>query len=429
KENREIVKRIISTSFIVYIVIALIVVIAGNIFAFFASKIFSVPTPYIQSVYYIISIISVLLGLQLVLRSIASIFFAHQRQFLSNTLSFVLNLSNIAFTVFFVCLSYGLWSFVYSQIIVFVFNTILNIYFFRKYYNYVSIDFKSFDFVLLKQMFSYGFALFLTGVAVQIIFQTDRIIIGSFVSLTAVSIYSFTAKIPELSSQLFWKISDNAFPALVELSKKENAASAIRITHDKIMQLTLSLTTSFFWITLLISYPFINLWVGKQYYSGMGFIALVAYLYLIQLTFIHITSLCLNGFGIAKRISIIALIEAGINLSLSIFFVKWYGIKGVIIATIIGGALTSFWYIPYLAIKHFGANILSYSVSVLKPIIICSVFDLILYIIYKDKFYNINSWTSLIIYTFIISILCLTPVIIINKYLFLELKNKIFSKK
>jgi O-antigen/teichoic acid export membrane protein len=428
-ENRTKVKRIISTAFIVYTFIAICIIIIGNIFAPYAAEIFHTPAKYLQSVRYIISVLSVVLGLQIILRSITGIFFAHQKQILFNTLSFVLNLSNTILTIIFVCLGYGLWSFAYCQIIVFILNAALSLYFLNKYYSYIRINIKDFDFPLIKEMFSYGFALFLIGIAVQIIFQTDRIIIGSFVSLTAVSIYSFTTKIPELSSQVLWKISDNSFPALVELSKKENAGSFMKISHDKIMLLTLSLTTTFFWVVILTSYPFIKLWVGEQYFPGLTFTVLVAYLYLIQLTFIHVTSICLNGFGIAGRISVMALVEAAINLSLSIYLVKIYGINGVIIATIIGGVLTSFWYVPYLSIKYFGGNIMSYLLPLLKPLVICSIFDGILYYLFRNIFHDINNWFLLVFYTIGISIVYIVPVFILNKSLLMELKSKIFPGK
>ncbi|QEM10522.1 oligosaccharide flippase family protein [Mucilaginibacter rubeus] len=427
-ENREIIKKIISTAVIVYGIIALIIMLSGNIFAPFAAKLFNAPAKYTNTVHQIVSVLSILLGFQLILRALTAIFFAHQRQTLFNTLSFILNFANTVLTVIFVCLGYDLWSFVYSQVIVFLLSSILNIYQLRKHYPYIRINIRQFDLALVKDMFSYGFSLFLVGIAVQVIFQTDRIIIGTFVSLTAVSVYSFTTKLPELSSQVIWKISDNSFPALVELSKQKNSGGALKNTHDRIMQLTLSFTTTIFWILILTSFPFIKLWVGNEYYAGMSFTASVAYLYLIQLTFIHVTSVCLNGVGVARSISVMALIEAAINLSLSIFLVKEYGLNGVIIGTIVGGILTSFWYIPYLSVKYLGGTALSYLKTLLKPILLCSAFDGLLYYLFKQKFYVINSWLLLILYTLLISILFLIPVVLINKSLFRDLMKKIFAK-
>lgn len=429
KENRELIQKIISTAVVVYGFIAIIVIIGGNVFAPFAAKVFNAPANYIQTVNHIVSALSILLGFQLIQRAITAIFFAHQRQILHNTLSFILNIGNTILTIIFISQGYGLWGFVYSQIVMFILSSLANIYFFNKYYSYVSINVKKFDWPLVKDMFSYGFSLFLIGIAVQVVFQTDRIIIGSFVSLTAVSIYSFTTKIPELTSQVIWKVSDNSFPAMVELSQKEDGKIFLRSSHNKIMKLTISFTSTLFWIIVLTSYPFIKLWVGSEYYAGTRFTIFVAYLYLIQLTFIHVTSVCLNSLGIAKKISAMALVEAAINLTLSLILVKRYGIEGVIIATIIGSVLTSFWYVPYLAVKHFSGNMFSYILTLLKPVLICSVFDGIFYLLLKNKFHNINSWFTLAVDTLVISLLCMVPVVVLNRLVFSELKGMFFNRR
>lgn len=428
-ENRILINRIISSSIIVYIGIAAIIVLTGVILAPYAYTLFHVQAKFNTEIRLVISIISVILGLQVILRAVTGIFFAHQRQLLSNSISFFINISNTIFIIIFVCLGYGLWSFIYSQMIVLVLNSVLSIYMLLKYYPYISISFKAFDWSLIKGMFSYGFALFLTGIAVQIIFQTDRVIIGSFVSLTAVAIYSFAARLPELSSQLVWKIIDNAFPGLIELSKKSDGIKLMRSTHNKIMGITLAFTTTLFWVVVLVSYPFIKLWVGEKFYAGADFIILVSYLYMVQLTFIHVTSICLNGMGIVRKLTVSALIEAAINLGLSLYLVSIYGIKGVIIATVAGGMLTSFWFIPYLAIRHLGATFYSYVFSVLKPVIVCSIFDYCIYLAVNKTFHNLNSWFLMIIYTAMVSLVFLLPVYFLNKRTILEVKDMFYLKK
>jgi O-antigen/teichoic acid export membrane protein len=425
-ENKETLKRIISTSLIVYTLLAFFMIISGNIFAPFAAKIFSAPIKYAQSVRYIVSIISVLLGLQLILRAIGGIFFAHQRQFLSNTLSFVLSLSNMLLTIVFVCLGYGLWSFAYSQIITFVFNAILNIYFFKKYYPYIEFKLKYYDHMLLKEMLSYGFSLFIITISVQVIFQTDRILVGSFISLTAVTIYSICTKVPELVTQFLWKITDNSFPGIVEVSAKDDE-SFVKI-HDKLMKITISLSTITFWYLLIASYPFISLWVGAKYYAGNFFILTVAYLYLIQHTFIHVTAMCLNAAGIAKRIAFMYFLEAVLNIIFSVILIKRFQIQGVILGTLISGLITSVWFIPYLAIKYMKSNFIKYVSSILKPLLISSVSGFVLYEIFGNLFLNIHSWLMLIVYSFVFMIASLFPILYVNKDFFRSLKLKLTQK-
>lgn len=419
-ENKELIKRILSTCLIVYIFIAVIVIIAGNIFGLFAARIFNISSKY--NIQGIISIISIVFGLQIILRAIAGIFFAHQRQLLSNTLSFILNISSILTVIIFVTLGYGLWSFVYSTIICFILNVTLNIFFFRKYYPFVEFKIKYYDNSLLKEMFSYGFSLFIIGIAAQIIFQTDRILIGYFVSLVAVSIYSITTKIPELMTQFLWKITDNAFPGIIEAVKSDSKSFAK--IHDNLMRITISLSTVGFWFILVASYPFIKLWVGKNYYAGNFFLISVVYLYFIQHTFIHVTSMCLSAAGIVKRISIIYITEALINIVISIILVKRYNIMGVVYGTIISGLITSVWFTPAIAIKYMNSNVITYIISILKPILLSSFPGIILYFMFNNLFAGINNWFTLIFYSIIFLSASMLPIVYINRSLLKSFSNK-----
>jgi O-antigen/teichoic acid export membrane protein len=420
--NKEGLKRIISTSLIAYTFLAAVIMIVGNIFAPFAVSLFNAPMKYSSGIQSIISIISVLIGLQLILRAIGGIFFAHQRQLLSNTLSFVLNLCSVCLTILFVCFGYGLWSFAYSQIITFVINAVLNIYFFKKYYSYIEFKVQYFDRGLLKELISYGFSSFIMVFSVQIIFQTDRILIGYFISLTAVSIYSLSTKIPELLTQFLWKITDNSFPAIVEVSNKD--AESFMGIHNKLMTITISLSTVTFWYILLASHSFISLWVGEKYYAGFFFIFIATYLYLIQHTFIHVSAMCLSAAGMAKKMAFMYLLEAVLNLTLSILLIKHFQLAGVIFGTIISGLLTTVWYIPYLLIKYSQSNIFVYLSSIVKPVFIVSIVDIVLYELLKVKFYNINNWLTLILYSALFLLVSLIPILLLNRVLIRSLKIK-----
>lgn len=427
EEAKHKIQKIISTSFVVYALMGVIVVIVGSIFAPFAAEIFEVPVGFSESVHTIIVALSFLVGFQFLLRAVSGIFFAHQKQFLSNSLSFALNISNILFTVLFVYMGFELWSFVFAQVLVFIFNTILTLYFFKKHYGYVKFRTIDFEFSLLKEMFSYGFYLFIIGVAVQIVFQTDRVIIGSVISLSAVSVYALTSKLPEMTSQLIWKITDNSFPGMVELSKGSEI-NPFRKVHDKLMGLTLSLSTTAFWIIAVITAPFINLWIGEGFFAGQNFVFLIAYLYLIQLTFIHVSSMCLNGAGIAKQLSLMSIVEAALNLTISIFLAKQMGLKGVLIGTIAAGIMTSFWYVPYLTSKFMKISIKEYLISLLKPILFCSIFDVLVYFLFKNIFSQISSWFYLILYSVIFSLLVAVPMVWYNWAFIKDIKSKLFAK-
>jgi hypothetical protein len=61
----------------------------------------------------------------------------------------------------------------------------------------------------------------------------------------------------------------------------------------------------------------------------------------------------LSASLMARPLAIIRIIEAALNLSLSLLLTLRFGLVGVVISTAIGGALTSCWCLPRLVARYF----------------------------------------------------------------------------
>lgn len=91
---------------------------------------------------------------------------------------------------------------------------------------------------------------------------------------------------------------------------------------------------------------FIGLWIGKVYLTDQ--LTLILFLILVYTSTLRqsyeLTKTALGRFKETKKI---ATIQAILNVVLSMIFVQLYGIKGVLIGTILAFLLTDFWYYPY----------------------------------------------------------------------------------
>jgi O-antigen/teichoic acid export membrane protein len=90
---------------------------------------------------------------------------------------------------------------------------------------------------------------------------------------------------------------------------------------------------------------FITLWIGKAYLTDaltLILILILVYVSTMRQSF-ELTKTALGKFKETKRI---AVIQAALNLSLSLLLVTPLGMKGVILGTIISFFLTDFWYYP-----------------------------------------------------------------------------------
>jgi O-antigen/teichoic acid export membrane protein len=359
------INKIISTSFFTYSLLGVVVIVIGFCFAPFMPQYFEMQSALAAIAIPITLTLSIFVGLQFPLKVFSSIFYAHQRQLLSNTIGFSITLLNTLLPVVLLYLGQGLWSFVYTNIACSLIYIIATFMLMRNYYPFLRISRIFFSKALLKQLFNFGFFLFLNSIAVQVVFFTDRFFIGALVSLSAVAMYSITAKAPELAREFIFRVTDNAYPAIVEINHKQGE-DRLKLIHQKLLLITVCCSGIAFWYIYIANKWFINLWVGENFFAGTT-IMFLTLLLMLQHTILHVSASCLQSAGIVKGFSVVSIIEAIINIILTLILGKLLGIKGILLATLIAGGLTTVWYVPYTALRHMKISLTEY---LLKPLII-----------------------------------------------------------
>lgn len=354
EQTQQTINRIMSTSFFVATFFGLVITVFGFFFAPFVPALFDLRPDLAGPAVPIVFTLSLMVGAQFMQRGLGGIFFAHHRQVLIGTTGFVITTLGIVITVGLLALGVGLWSFVYANIFQVVSNLLVQVLLLRRYYPHLRIAPRFYDRELLRTIFGFGFFMFLNGIATQIILYTDRLVIGKVVSLAAVSVFSITVRIPEVGMSLLAKILDNASPAITEIVAHEGAERAGLYFH-RLMLLIVTLSITAFWLMLALNEWFIGLWVGADFFAGVPVLVL-ALLIMVQQTVVRTGSFFLSAKGVARPLSTSALLEAGLNITLSVLLGRMMGLTGVLLGTLLAACATSMWYIPYLLRKHIGIS-------------------------------------------------------------------------
>lgn len=188
--------------------------------------------------------------------------------------------------------------------------------------------------------------------------STDNIILTKFVSLTIVGIYSnyslISSSLIAVLNQLFCSFTASIGNAYVDLSRRKFYVMYLRMINFNFW--VVGVITSLLY--LLID-DFICIWLGNAYLLDSSTVAVLA----VQL-YIEMIRLISNSFvsatGLFVKDKIRPLIEASLNVVISIVAVKLIGIQGVFLGTIISHILTVTWREPYLLYKYVfnkGVNI------------------------------------------------------------------------
>ncbi|WP_078062797.1 lipopolysaccharide biosynthesis protein [Solirubrum puertoriconensis] len=376
--NRGMVNRIVSTGVFTGAFFGLLVTISGSIFAPFVPELFNLRPDLAAPTVPIVITLSLLVGGQLAQRGFAGIFYAHHRQPLVGTPYFIIGNVGTGLTILLLSRGVGLWAFAYVNAFQFLANLLVQVWLLRRYYPDLRVKLSLYDQVLMKSMMSYGIFMFLHGIATQIILFTDRLVIGKVLSLSLVTIFSITVRIPEVGMTLLSSITGNALPAVAEIVVHEGPESAKK-HFKRMMILMVSLSMMAFWLMLSLDQWFINLWVGDDFFAG-NYILLLALVIMVQQTITRTGSFFLDAKGVVSGSSVVALVEAGLNLAISITLGKIFGMSGILWGTIIAALLTSFWYTPFLLQKHLGIPIQEFVFeSLLKPVVGISVLGAAVY--------------------------------------------------
>lgn len=193
------------------------------------------------------------------------------------------------------------------------------------------VNFNKFDFKILKEIFHYSFYIFLNIIIDRVYWGTDRVIIGKYIGVGAVGIYSIASIFNQLYMNFSTAISGVLFPKINRLivEDKHEEISNLFIKVGRLQYIILGLISSGF---ILFGKDFIYLWLGEGYsevYKIALWIMIPLTVPLIQNTGIAI----MQARNKHKFRSMIYLIIAVANVITSVVLVKQYGSIGCAIAT------------------------------------------------------------------------------------------------
>ena len=195
-------------------------------------------------------------------------------------------------------------------------------------------------------------ALSMHKIGSAVVFSTDSILISTFLGVVILGAYSNYFLITSSIVSIFAVIIN----ALIASAGNLVASSSVDYVFERYKKINFmfSYLTSFSTICLIILFqPFIKIWTG-----GGEFLLNYSTVILISLSFYFTRMRC--GVGIFKDATGLywqnkwqPIVEAIVNLVVSIVLVKLIGINGIFIGTIVSTLVAPFWVEPYVLYKHY----------------------------------------------------------------------------
>jgi len=203
---------------------------------------------------------------------------------------------------------------------------------------------KKYDIIIVKVK-----QLFFHKIAGFVLNQTSTLIIYAFTSLTMVAIYGNYIIIVNSVNAMFNAAFNGINASIGHLVAENNKTKILSVLQELFTIRFICATISIFCIYTLIN-PFICIWIGEEYLMNKS-ILLVILLNMYIMLMRGVIDGFLSAYGLFKDIYA-PIIEAILNLSLSILLGYYFGIIGVILGVCISLICVVLIWKPYFLFKY-----------------------------------------------------------------------------
>lgn len=299
-----------------------------------------------------------------------SLIYANQKNYLINFIhtAYLVIMNSIQLTLVFLTKNYYLYlgSKVFCQVAENIVISIIcnKLYPFIKEKNTNKIDKKT-----EKDIFNKVKALLFHKVGAVLVNGTDNIIISKFLGVYTVGLYANYEMITKSCTNMFGQIISSTTASVGNLLTTGDTKKSFEI-FKKIRFINFWVSAFTATCIFVIAQPFIKLWVGKECLLSIIILGVIVFNYFQKMQRSSYSTFK-DSAGIWEEDKFVPLIEAVINIVVSIVMVKLIGLAGVFIGTIVSGlSLWCYSYPRFVYKKLFNRSYLDYAKETLGYILL-----------------------------------------------------------
>jgi O-antigen/teichoic acid export membrane protein len=319
------------------VLILLAGVVLGWLFPFFFKE---VPPEHFPTIRYLLPFMAINIWLAAVSTIYSSVLTAHSRFDIARGLDVLVLLVRTAGTIFALEAGWGLWGLAGALILGNFFALIANHYAAQRIHRKMRSLPLLFSRLRMTELFNYGFFSFIYSISVKIINQSDLVIVGILISVSAVREYSIGATLVYYTTPFLSMISRTFFPDI----QKKVAAGAMDDVADLFYK-HLRISFCFGLLTYIgltfYSKAFITLWMHQSNFDMNAVSAAATVMTLLALSkipslYLYPCGSIIAAVGYVRFNAIRSITEAIVNIALSLYFVLslGWGLAGIAAGTL-----------------------------------------------------------------------------------------------
>ncbi|MDY6903907.1 MAG: oligosaccharide flippase family protein [Thermodesulfobacteriota bacterium] len=187
----------------------------------------------------------------------------------------------------------------------------------------------------IKDLYAFGVKSFALGIAGRITFQTDSIVIGLFLNPAVVAFYIIPVNLLNKLKVIGMSMTLVLMPHFSAIYAKKEGMDTFTSEFFLYSRYIVGIILCIFLSVFFLGLPFLSLWIGPEYAQKGKYV-----LFMIGLAFLlpflnPLQGRILTSMGMHGILAKIRILEALMNLSLSLSLVHFYGKEGVALGTLL----------------------------------------------------------------------------------------------
>ena len=185
-----------------------------------------------------------------------------------------------------------------------------------------------------------GVGAWLSSFGWMLLSASNNIVISYLGHPEWVPVFSCTAKMSLLLTQLAWVMPDSGLVGLAQLQGEQPRSNRVKQMVGALVQLHLLMAGGAACVVLAFNPVFVGRWVGEPFFGGMGLNALLAAGVLVY-GLIHGLVTAAAVVGDRLRVGVISLVNGVVQCACAILFGGIWGLSGVAAAGLLAGLVTA----------------------------------------------------------------------------------------
>ncbi len=332
-DDKESINKMVNSTYIFFLVIGIIICCSTLIIGYFYVELFNVPSDQIDKARLIAYLVAIGALTSWPIKSFGTVLLGMQRYDINTYLGFMTSTANAVVTIILLISGYGIIELVLWGIIVGSIGQVISIIIISRLYPFITISRKYMTKETLQKILKFSSAVFIIQFSVLVILGTDRILIGAFVSVGAITLYAVARKLHDLVMTIPRLMTSAILPAASEMAALEQKEMLEKLII-KGGKYSCAAIFSFATVIFVLADPIIRYWMGSEEFMGMVIVTQVFVFY----WFFNVggmTESVLLAKEKFKPILTFTILNMVLNLIISVVLVSHIGIMGVVLGTVL----------------------------------------------------------------------------------------------